>query len=523
MSGATTRAAVTYTLLYTEGGVQKERKLAPGTTVVGRDATCDLVLNHSRVSRRHVQFSIAGERCVVKDLGSRNGTYLNGQQIEEADVTDGDRLILGRFLLRLRCSIADNIVLSDDAAPVDVVNAIYRPIGTPDGHLPTHVAVDAPRLLKLLSDISRTLVGTLPIDNVLGHVVDQAFASTQAERAILLLYDEETRVLVPRVVRHRGHDNVSTLVSQTILKKVMVDRVSILAIDAQIDPRLDSSASIMSLAVRSFMCAPLWHEDEIIGLLYVDNPRSDQFTAADLDLFTAFSNYAAVAIAQARMAARVLEEQRQRERLERYHSPAVVDRIVKGSDEADAPFMAQERDLTVLFADIVGFTSLSEGLPPQQVAVLLNAFFARMTDAIFQHEGTLDKFIGDSVLAVFGAPLDLENHALHAVRAAQSMQRALALLNVERPASALQMRIAIHTGVAMVGDIGSPKRREYTVLGDVVNIASRIEDSVASPGQIVITRETHDRLADQVPVRSLGTRQLRGRVEYTELFEVLVN
>ena len=87
-----------------------------------------------------------------------------------------------------------------------------------------------------------------------------------------------------------------------------------------------------SLAVRSFMCAPLWHEDEIIGLLYVDNPRTDQFTAADLDLFTAFSNYAAVAIAQARMAARVLEEQRQRERLERYHSPAVADRIVKGSD-----------------------------------------------------------------------------------------------------------------------------------------------------------------------------------------------
>lgn len=520
MSGATLGATVTYALLYAEGGAQKERKLAAGTTVVGRDATCDLVLNQSRVSRRHVQFSIAGGRCVVKDLGSRNGTYLNGQQIEEAEMADGDRLILGRFLLRLRCSIADNIVLTDDEASVDVTNAIYRPIGTPDGGLPTHVAVDAPRLLKLLSDISRTLVGTLPIDDVLAHVVDQAFECTQAKRAILLLYDEGTRVLVPRVVRHRGHDDVSTLVSQTILKKVLHDRVSILALDAQVDPRLDSSQSIRSLAVRSFMCAPLWHENEIIGVLYVDNRLSDQFTAADLDLFTAFSNYAAVAIAQARMAARVLEEKRRRERLERYHSPAVVDRILKSSNEVDAPFMAQERDLTVLFADLVGFTSMSEGLPPQQVAVLLNAFFARMTDAIFQHEGTLDKFIGDSMLAVFGAPLDLDNHALHAVRAAQSMQRALILLNVERPESTLQMRIAIHTGVAMVGDIGSPKRREYTVLGDVVNIAARIEDSVAGPGQIVITRETYDRLTNQVPVRSLGTKQLRGRVEHTDLFEV---
>src|SRR4029079_1799472 len=121
------------------------------------------------------------------------------------------------------------------------------------------------------------------------------------------------------------------------------------------------------------------------------------------------------------------------------------------------------------------------------------------------------------------APLDLENHALHAVRAAQNMQRALSLLNVERPESALQMRIAIHTGVAMVGDIGSPKRREYTVLGDVVNIAARIEESVAGPGQIVITRETRDRLTDQVPVNSFGSRQLRGRVEHTELFEVPFN
>jgi class 3 adenylate cyclase len=157
------------------------------------------------------------------------------------------------------------------------------------------------------------------------------------------------------------------------------------------------------------------------------------------------------------------------------------------------------------------------------VAVLLNAFFARMADAIFQHDGTLDKFIGDSVLAVFGAPLDLANHALHAVRAAQSMQRALIVLNTERPDAALQMRIAIHTGVALVGDIGSPKRREYTVLGDVVNTAARIEESVAGPGQIVITRETYDRLTNQVPARALGTTQLRGRTEHTELFEIPFN
>jgi len=164
---------------------------------------------------------------------------------------------------------------------------------------------------------------------------------------------------------------------------------------------------------------------------------------------------------------------------------------------------------------------MAEGMAPQQVAVLLNAFFARMADAIFQHDGTLDKFIGDSVLAIWGAPLDLPNHALNAVQAAQSMRRALAALNAERPDSVLRMRVAIHTGVALVGDMGSPKRREYTVLGDVVNTAARIEESVAGAGQIVVTRATYDRLGGKIPANSLGTIQLRGKGEAVEMFEIL--
>jgi adenylate cyclase len=280
------------------------------------------------------------------------------------------------------------------------------------------------------------------------------------------------------------------------------------------------SQSIRALDIRSFMCAPLWHEGQIIGVLYVDNPQGDKFTAADLDLFTAFSNYAAVAIAQARLAARVLEETRRRERLQRYHSPAVVDRILKSGSEADAPLIAHERDLTVLFADLVGFTTMAEGKPPQQVAVLLNVFFTRMADAIFEHEGTLDKFIGDSVLAIYGAPLDLPNHALNAVKSAQTMRRYLKALNEERPDAGLKMRVAIHTGIALVGDIGSPKRREYSVLGDVVNTAARIEESVAGAGQIVISRATFDRLAGEIPARSLGNVALRGRSEPVEMFEI---
>jgi len=510
---------VTFVVEYLDGSTEKQQKVG-AATVVGRAPTCDVVVNDSSVSRRHAQLSVEAGVCTVEDLGSRNGTYVNGQQIDRAQLNDGDRVVLGQFPLKLRSVASDNIILDDDDAAVAMGQVIRRQVSSELD--PVSVAtVDAPRLLKLLSEIGRTLVGTQPIDEVLGHVVDLAFDATQATRALLMLYDEDAAALVPRVVRHRGEAKGSTRISKTILDQVLKDRVSMLAMNAQVDPRLDMSHSIRALDIRSFMCAPLWHESEIIGVLYVDNPQHHKFTAADLDLFTAFSNYAAVAIAQARLAARVLEETRRRERLERYHSPAVADRILKSGAEADGALIAHERDLTVLFADLVGFTSMVEGMAPQQVAVLLNAFFARMADAIFQHEGTLDKFIGDSVLAIYGAPLDLPNHALNAVRSAQTMRRALAELNEERPDSVLRMRVAIHTGVALVGDMGSPKRREYTVLGDVVNTAARIEESVAGAGQIVITRATFDRLGGQVPAKSLGAVALRGKGESVEMFEVL--
>ncbi len=517
------RDAVTYTLEYAEGATERQHKLAAGATVIGRASTCDLVINDTSVSRRHAQVAVTDGTCVVTDLGSRNGTYVNGDQIEKTELRDGDRLIFGEIQLRLRCAAASNIILTEDDAAMSMGAVIKRPVGPDSGTMPaaSAAAVDAPRLLKLLTEISRTLVGTQPIDEVLGHVVDSAFESTNATRALLLLYDDAANVLVPRVVRHREGAKGSTRISRTILDQVMTDRVAMLALNAQIDPRLDMSQSIRTLDIRSFMCAPLWHEREIIGVLYVDNPQGEQFTTADLDLFSAFSNYAAVAIAQARLAARVLEETRRRERLQRYHSPAVVDRILKSGAEADAPMIAHERDLTVLFADLVGFTTMAEGMQPQQVAVLLNAFFTRMADAIFQHDGTLDKFIGDSVLAIFGAPMDLPNHALNAVQTAQTMRRALAALNQERPDAVLKMRVAIHTGVALVGDMGSPKRREYSVLGDVVNTAARIEESVAQAGQIVISRATFDRLEGRIPARSLGHIQLRGRSETVEMFEIL--
>jgi adenylate cyclase len=175
--------------------------------------------------------------------------------------------------------------------------------------------------------------------------------------------------------------------------------------------------------------------------------------------------------------------------------------------------------VSVMFCDLVGFTTLCEHIPPAQAAGLLNTFLTRMTDVVFEHEGTLDKFLGDALLAVFGAPFEQVHHARRAVEAALAMRKALAAMNRAQDGPRLEMRIAINSGIALTGDIGSPRRREFTVLGDVVNTASRMEE-LAGPGEIVISGATHAKIGAGITMRSLGPRAIRGRTTPLDLFAV---
>jgi adenylate cyclase len=506
-----------FTLVYTEGGSTKRFPLPQGDTVVGRATSCDLVINDARVSRKHARFSVADTQCIVTDIGSLNGIFRQGEPIASAAVNDGDVVVLGRLPVRIERSVADQLDFSDHR--IDLAGTIVRSVSETSVSTSTVSEVaDGKGLLQLLSNIAGTLVTPQPLSDALERVVDLTFGTIAAERAILIL-TSATGELVPRVVRCRDQTTqASATISRTIVNRVLSERVAILASDAQLDAKLQEAESIRGLAIRSFMCAPLWAQHEVIGALYVDTPQTRRFSAADLDLFTALANYAAVAIEQARLHERLLEETRRRERLQRYHSPSVVDRILQTGDEADAPFIAQERDLTVLFADIVGFTGLAEAMSSAQISQLLNTYLGCMTNIIFQQEGTLDKFIGDAVMAVFGAPLDQADHALRAVRAAQQMREAVGGLNVGRE-SPIELRIAINSGMALAGDMGSPKRREYTVLGDVVNTASRLQ-AITPPGGILISRATFDRLNGRLAARSRGTVSLRGRVAEVEIFEV---
>ena len=152
-------------------------------------------------------------------------------------------------------------------------------------------------------------------------------------------------------------------------------------------------------------------------MLYVDSQRHT-FDANDLDAFTALANYASIGIEQARLSEQLLREARRRERLQRYHSHSVIERILTAGEEADTQFLAQERDVSILFCDIVSFTTLCEGLDPNDIVSLLNGFFSKMCDVIFENEGTLDKFIGDEMMVVYNAPFEQTDHALRAAKTA---------------------------------------------------------------------------------------------------------
>jgi adenylate cyclase len=304
----------------------------------------------------------------------------------------------------------------------------------------------------------------------------------------------------------------------------MKDRVSILTSDAMVDPRFGAGDSIRFHGIRSAMCAPLWNKDQVIGIIHVDSPMlANCFTLNDLDLLTALANYAAVAVERARLNQKIVAEEKKRERLGRFLSPQVTSRILATSDsQGNALGVPEVKEVSILFADIVGFTSMSENMSPSAVALLLNDYLSRMTDVIFKYEGTLDKYIGDAIMAVYGAPLDMTDHAARAIRSALEMQERLVEFNSDRKEGPqLQIRIGINTGKAVAGEIGSVNKKEYTVLGDTVNTASRLESSVAKPGMVVIGENTYEAVKELFECRPMGKVTLKGKAREVTVFEVV--
>lgn len=530
-----------FELIYQEEGNERAVPIDLEGVVLGRSPDCDVVIKDFGVSRHHAKVIVDGDQCRVVDLKSKNGTHVNGTAVVEAILNDGDQVALGKFLLQFRRTLEEKVVLDEQKPLLEEAGTVIRSVGELEKYFgvepsapmakpgtATTTARTVPKLaseeieksnhiLRSLSELAKALITAQP-EEVEGRIMDAVFEHIPVDRGFLMLYDEEGN-LKPRVVKYRrGGDEGKITISKTIADRVVKDRVAILTSDAQVDPRFASGDSIRFHGIRSAMCAPLWKGDKVIGIIHIDSPMAaNTFGEADLELLSALGNYAAVAIEQASLTRKVQEEKVRRERFEKYFSPAVAERIMSEGEKE-----VQELEVSVIFADIVGFTQMAEKMEPQLVSQLLNEYFSRMADVVLEFDGTLDKFIGDCIMAVFGAPYPQEDHAERAVRVALEMRRRLNELNKELEKDPpIQMRMGINSGKVVAGPIGSHKRKEITVLGDTVNIASRIESMVAEAGQIVVGARTRELVADTFEVKDLGTVSLKGKKKAVGVFEVL--
>jgi adenylate cyclase len=247
---------------------------------------------------------------------------------------------------------------------------------------------------------------------------------------------------------------------------------------------------------------------------------ANAFTEKDLQLTQALANQASVAIQNSLYAAKLEREAVTRERFQRLLSPAIAELVVSGEVEVEKG--GQTRETTVFFSDIRGFTAMSEKRTAQQIVDMLNEYFELMVEHIFKWEGTLDKFVGDEIMALFGSPVHHDDDAYRAVKVAVEQMNALEEWNLMRVAEGedpIKIGIGINSGDVIAGYLGSSKSLEYTVIGDVVNTASRL-CSAAQAGQIIISRSTYDRVKDHFEVEELPPASLKGKSLPQRLFNV---
>jgi adenylate cyclase len=396
--------------------------------------------------------------------------------------------------------------------------------GPPAGQLRVDAASAQARQamkLQMLLEVSQKLSAELDLDRLLRNIVDTTFEIMSVDRVIIVLLNEETGELVPTIGRSRLGDAQPAQIPRSIADKVVRERVAVVSQNAPADARFKGQ-SILMQSVRSAMCSPLMaSSDRVLGLLYVDNlTTTNTFTDEDLQFLVAFSGLAAVGLKNSRYAEQIRREATVRSNFERYFAPNVAADIAQ--QQGAIRTGGERRPTTVLFSDIRGFTAIAESMGPDAIAKLLSEYFTEMVEVIFEHGGTLDKFIGDAIMALWGAPIAHADDPDRALRAALAMQRAIARLNERWAAEGrpeIGVGIGINHGEVFVGNIGSHRRLEYTVIGDAVNVAARL-CAEAGPGEILVSESLLGVIRDHVSTEYLPEMALKGKAQMVQVYRV---
>lgn len=475
---------------------------------IGRALENDIVLNHAIVSRYHAEIFVNGRDIWVRDTNSRNGVFVNRLRIKEEQLRDGDVVQIGPFELRFEERAAQNVVLDDSR---------YFPVASEAS------GVVVPELninLREFFRIARRLNLIINMGELLDAIIEEVLHLIPAQRALLLLKRESE--LVPRVIYPPLRQEV--VISSTIVRKAIEAGEVVLTRDARLE--IGGTESIISANIRSALCAPLLAEQGAIGLIYLDSPGRDRFGSRERDLLAAIANQAAVTIERARLMEELRKQEASRQLFERFVSPSVARDVASYFSEHGRLREPQELIVSVLFADVKGFSSLSERLSPREVQDLLNEYLHEMTEVIFQHNGTLDKYIGDGIMAIFGAP-QVNEHQDYRTTAIEAVDAALDMIEAHRrliekldPSKAFDFRIGINTGPVYAGFFGTRQRLEYTVIGDTVNTASRLE-SRADLNSVLISESTRNAIGDAFILQEMGDYQLKGKAQLVHTYKVI--
>jgi len=521
----------------------------PGATlIVGRAVNSDVPIYDPTISRQHAQVTLQDGGVLIKDLGSSNGTFLNGSRVTEAVAQPNDVVMFGKVSFYVRevakqATAPQPLAATAGAgAPKPAAATIVRQLpvgadialsgkvkrlslesaqGVPEDTLATTETAKSAKKLELLLEISKALSRQQDVDKLLESIADMSF-QVMAVDYVSILMGSTTETMVPRISKSRLGGTASSRVPKGIIGPVVTDRVALLTDNAAEDQRL-KGGTIVQQQVRSAMCAPLMASDgAILGVMYVDNRTATHaYRDDDLDFLIGFSGVASVAIENNALAERLRHEALVLSNFQRFFSPDVAKTIAAHGGEMKLD-QGTKKEVVILFSDIRGFTSMSEKMDPDDVAQMLREYFTEMVDIIFRYGGTLDKFIGDAIMALWGAPIGTPEDADNAMQAAIEMQQKLTELNEHWKQSgkpAVQIGIGINSGNVFAGNIGSEQRLEYTVLGDAVNTASRL-CSNAAKREILVSDALYARLKKKPKSEAREPLKVKNKEQLVPVFLV---
>ncbi|GAB4540345.1 MAG: adenylate/guanylate cyclase domain-containing protein [Haliangiales bacterium] len=516
-------------LILISGDEQQEFELAAFNSI-GRHPDNTIQILDRIISKEHAQIQRTPDgRYLLRDLRSLNGTFMKGERISERYLEDSDEISMGSTRLRfVDKGPEDDALHRVTIAPGSMTEShIRQRINAASGKfLPERSLTDEKVLrrdyerLRIGHELATAVGSELDLEKLLPKILDKAFELVGADRGAILLMDNSSEELVPRYVKTRnGKGDKNIVLSNTVISQVLENKESVLSSDATMDKRFASAHSIIMQGIRSTMTVPLLHAEELLGVMHLDSQiASNAFTEKDLQICTGMAAQAAIAIQNARLAKRIEKEARTRADFSRLIPPAVVEQLVKG--ELTLERGGRLSEITMLYSDIRGFTAMADGRPPGEVVNTLNEYFEVMVDVLFQHSGTLDKFVGDEIIGLFGAPIPLEDAPFKAVECAKAMRDALAEFNRTREAenqAPIRIGIGINTGKVITGAIGSTRALQYTAIGDAMNVASRLV-GVALPDEIILSEETFRQVQSRVEAEAMPPVKVKGKADEQKIF-----